>query len=281
MRAWHLAGLLLAVFMTASEPGAAQAADCAAVRQGEVSLVQDAACAGLKLMSRKRDDPRPNVVIAATWLEFVAPGNAGEWRYNDSIRKQVARISFDRPIDIPPERRSEERFIVESFYRSERLISARYVSTVCCGMRGNPIYSSINVDSERWTLLSPDDLVHPGAAANLCWQQFGGAERRGADFAAAYPRERPWSDDDFDHSRLVPAKLDMFGPVVINTQPSRERTQRIFIAAVKDGGRWSLTGRGASIDFGDLLGVEAGHFACTLRNDELQAMAQRGVSFPP
>lgn len=262
-------------------PGLAEAADCVAVRQGEVSLVQDARCDGLKLMSRKRDDPRPNIEVGATWVEYAAPGNPGEWRYNDWIGKQIATFNFDKPINLSPDLTSQDRFTINSFYRSDRLISARYGRWVCCGAHGDTIYSSINVDIERWTLLAPDDLVHPGAAANSCWQQFADRKNKGDAFAKAFPRARPWSDDDFDHHQIGPVMRYMIGPVIADPKPSKERTSRIFVSVVKDQGRWSFTDQGALIDFGELLGFPSGPFFCTFQNAELRAMGQRGIAFPP
>jgi hypothetical protein len=262
-------------------PTAGQAADCVSVRQGDVSLAQDAACGNLRVAVRKRDDPRPNIDIAATWIEFTVPGNAGEWRYNDWIRKQVATLNFDKPINLTPDLKSEDRLVVDSLYRSERLISARYARWVCCGSHGDTIYSSVNVDIERWTLLAPDDLVDRAAAANFCWRQFGDLKKRGDAFAKAYPRERPWTEDDFDGRQIGPIMRDMIGPVVINPQPSRDRSQRIFTSVVKDQGRWSFTGQGALIDFGELLGFAPGPFFCTFQNADLKEMARPGAAFPP
>ena len=122
-------GVILAVLM----PGLAQAADCITVRQGDVAIVQEARCGDLKLMSRKRDDSRPNIDIAATWIEFTLPSSPGEWRYNEWVRRQIATLNFDRPIQLAPDHKSEDRFALDSFYRSDRLISVRYARRICCG----------------------------------------------------------------------------------------------------------------------------------------------------
>lgn len=269
--------LLLAVL----SPAAGQAADCVTIRHGDVSLLQDARCSGLKLVSRKRDDPRSNIDIGAIWAEFESAGNAGEWRYNDWVKKQVATLNFDRPISITPDLKSEDQFSIESLYRSERLISARYSRWICCGAHGATIYSSINVDNRRWTLLALDDLIDRGAAANFCWRQFGRQKENGEDFTKAYPRERPWVENDFDSPRIGPTTRDMIGPVVVSSQPSKDRTQRIFISVIKNEGRWSFTRQGAVVDFGELLGYASGPFACLFQNEDLNASARPGASFPP
>src|SRR4051812_24331557 len=186
-------GVILAVLM----PGLAEAADCITVRQGDVTVVRDARCGDLKLMSRKRDDSRPNIDVAATWIEFAQPSSPGEWRYNEWVRGQIATLNFDKPIQLAPDRKSEDRFAIDSFYRSDRLISVRYARRMCCGGHDDTIYGSVNVDIARWTLFSPDDLVSLGAAANACWRQFGDDSQRGDAFTQVYPLERPWTDRDF------------------------------------------------------------------------------------
>jgi hypothetical protein len=276
-----LAAVLLAVFL----PAAAQATDCVTVSQDDVAIVDvaivgDAGCGALRLVSRQRDEP--SVEIGATWLEFVAPASPGEWRYNDWIHRQVASINFDKPIKSVPDKRREDRFTIRSFYRSDRLISARYGRWLCCGGKaGDTIYGSVNVDIERWTLLSPDDLVSLGAAANLCWRQFGDASKRGAAFAQAYPIERLWDDRDFEFRRVGHVMRDIIGPVVVNPVASTERTKSLFVAVLRDQSRWSFSEHGALVDFGQLLGVAEGGFACNFDNTEMRAIARAGVAIPP
>lgn len=276
-----LAAILFAVLL----PAAAQATDCITVRHDDgaivdVAIVRDAGCGELKLLSRQRDEP--SVEIGATWLEFVTPAGPSEWRYNDWIHRQVASINFDKPIKSVPDKRREDRFTIRSFYRSDRLISARYGRWTCCGGNaGETIYGSVNVDIERWTLLSPDDLVRLGAAANLCWQQFGDDRKRGAAFAQAYPIERLWTDGDFEFRRLGHVMRDIIGPVVVNPVVSKERTKSLFVAVLQDQSRWSFSDRGALVDFGLLLGLGEGGFACSFANDDLRMMAKAGVAIPP
>ena len=276
---------LAAMLLTILVPGAllsvgAQATDCVMVHQEDVAIAKEAGCGSLRLMSRQRDEP--SAEIGATWLEFVEPAGPGEWRYNDWIQRQVASINFDRPIKSVPDKRREDRFTIRSFYRSERLISARYGRWLCCGGNaGDTIYGSVNIDIARWTLLSPDDLVRLGAAANLCWQQFGDDGKRGAAFGQAYPIERLWADSDFEIRRVGHVMRDIIGPVVVNPVVSKERTRNLFVAVLRDQSRWSFSEHGALVDFGQLLGFAEGGFACRFATDDLRAMAQAGVAIPP
>jgi hypothetical protein len=275
--------LLLGALLLVCAPALAEAADCMAVRQDHVSLVEGADCVGIELKQRKPDDPQANVDVAATWIEFVQPAGPGEWRYNDWIREQLAELNLGKPLTPTPGQRREDRFTVRSFYRSDRLISARYGRWVrAAGAKtGATIYSSINVALTHWTLLTPDDLVSLGGAANACWRQFGADERHGEAFTRAYPRERPWVDRDFEIRRIGPYMRDMIGPVLINPKVSTERTQRIFVGTLQDQSRWSFSEHGALVDFGGLLGVESGLFTCSFSHADLQAIAHDGVALPP
>jgi len=257
------------------------AADCLASRLSEISIVPVPACDGLEIKSRKRDDPPSNADVSATWVEFTEPRNPGEWRYNDWIRKQVATLNFDRPIKSPADQQSEDRFGMATLYRSPRLISARYARWVCCGVRGDTLYGSVNVDLARWSLLAPDRLVSLGAAANSCWRQFADERRRGEAFAKAFPTARHWRDDDFEHRQIGRVMRDMIGPVVVNPTPSTDRTERIFVATLSDQSRWSFTEQGALVDFGELLDFAEGPFFCETQNADLRQMARPGASIPP
>ena len=263
-------------------PTAVQAADCIAVHDGQPVLLQDAACKGLELRSRRGEDVRRNVEVSASWVEYAVPASPEEWRYNAWIAKRLAVLDFDNAKAGAAVGFRENRLAVQSFYRSERLISARYGRSTCCGTRQvGTTYSSISIDSERWTLLSPDDLVSLGKVADACRQQFAGDEARGADFVRVYPLERALADGDFYSRRIGPVVLDLIGSVIIPANPSEDRTRRVFIAVLKDQGRWSFSEHGALIEFGQLLGIDAGPFTCTLPNDALRTMAARGAAFPP
>lgn len=242
-----LVGLVLAVSM----PGWAHAADCIAVRNGEVSIDREAGCGDLKLISREVGTP------AATWAEFARPDGPAEWRYNDWVRHEVAA-------------RKADRFAIESLYRSDRLISARY-----------SFGDSVNVDATRWTLFSPDDLVSLGAAANACWRQFSGKKKRGAAFAEAWPTGRPWVDSDF-HIGLWPEVMrEIIGSEVLDPVPSTGRTLRVFVWVLRDQARWTFSNAGAEVDFGDLLGKKSGPFSCAFANADLKAVARPGAAVPP
>lgn len=247
MKVRGLVGFLFVVLC----PGLAHAADCIAVRQGEVAIRQDAGCGDLKLLSRADDAP------AATWAEFAKPDGPAEWRYNDWVRREVA----ERPGD---------KFAIESLYRSDRLISARF-----------SFHDSVNVDATRWTLFSPDDLVSLGAAANACWRQFAGGGKRGDGFADAWPTERPWVDRDFDVSLWPEVMREMIGAEVLDLVPSTGRTLRVFVGVLRDQARWTFSDAGARVDFGDLLGKTAGPFSCAFANADLKAIAKPGAAVPP
>jgi len=247
MKVRGLVGFLFVVLC----PGFAHAADCIAVRQGEVAIRQDAGCGDLKLLSRADDAP------AATWAEFAKPDGPAEWRYNDWVRREVA----ERPGD---------KFAIESLYRSDRLISARF-----------SFHDSVNVDATRWTLFSPDDLVSLGAAANACWRQFANDRKRGAAFATDWATERPWVDRDFDFSLWPEVMREMIGAEVLDPVPSTGRTLRVFVGVLRDQARWTFSDAGARVDFGDLLGKETGPFSCSFANADLKAIARPGAAVPP
>jgi hypothetical protein len=247
MRVRGLVGFLLAVLC----PGFAHAADCIAVRQGEVSISHDAGCGDLKLLSRADGAP------AATWAEFARPEGPAEWRYNDWVRREVA----ERPGD---------KFVIESLYRSDRLISARF-----------SFHDSVNVDATRWTLFSPDDLVSLGAAANVCWRQFADGKTGGAAFTKDWPSERPWVDRDFDFSLWPEVMREIIGSEILDPVPSTGRTLRVFVWVLRDQARWTFSDAGARVDFGDLLGKKSGPFSCSFANADLKAIARPGAAVPP
>jgi hypothetical protein len=242
-----LVGLLLVVLC----PGFCEAADCVAIRHGDVAISRTAACDGLRLLSRRSG------ARLATWIEFVEPASAAEWRYNEWIHRQLAA-------------RRADAFAVESLYRSDRLISARY-----------SFGGSVNVDAARWTLFSPDDVVSLGAAANTCWGWFAGDKMRGPEFARAFPRERPWIDGDFGHRPFGPVMREIIGPDVIDPEPSAGRTRRLFVAVLRDQARWSFSDAGARVDFGALLGKASQPFSCSFAIADLTAIARPGAAVPP
>jgi hypothetical protein len=246
MKLRGLVGFLLVVLC----PGLAEAADCIAVRQGDVALAREAGCGDLKLVSREDGEQ------GTTWAEFTRPDGPAEWRYNDWVRRQVAL--------------RDPGFAIQSLYRSDRLISAHF-----------SFGWSVNVDATRWTLFSPDDLVSLGAAANSCWQQFAHDKTHGAAFARNWSTERPWVDGDFRFSRFHETMREIIGPEVMDPVPSPGRTLRVFVWVMRDQARWTFSDTGAEIDFGDLLGKKAERFSCSLANVDLEAIAKAGVAVPP
>ena len=239
---------LLGFLLVVLSPGLARAADCIAVRQSDVSIVRDAGCGELKVLSRE------GAKLATTWIEFAQPGNPAEWRYNEWIRAQATV----RP----------DGFGITSLYRSDRLVSAHY-----------SFGRSVNVDATRWTLFSPDDLVSLGAAANACWRQF--ADESGEAFTRAWATERPWVDKDFAFHRFPPVMREIIGRDVIDPEPSTGRTLRVFIWVMRDQARWTFNDTGAQVDFGELLGKKAGSFSCSFANADLKAIARPGAAVPP
>jgi hypothetical protein len=244
-----LRGLVSFLFVVLC-PGLADAADCIAVRQGDVTLAREAGCGDLKLMSREGGEQ------ATTWAEFGRPDGPAEWRYNDWVRRQVAL--------------RDGGFAIQSLYRSDRLISARY-----------SFGWSFNVDATRWTLFTPDDMVSLGAAADSCWQQFAHDETRGAAFVQDWATERRWVDSDFRFRRFPDTMREIIGSEILDPVPSPGRTLRVFVWVMRDQARWTFSDTGAEIDFGDLLGKKVERFSCSLANADLKAIAKPGAAVPP
>ena len=96
-----------------------------------------------------------------------------------------------------------------------------------------------------------------------------------------WPLQRPWLDRDFEIRRIGHVMRELIGPVVVDPHPSKERTRRLFVAVLKDQARWSFGDRGATVDFGELLGYAAGPFFCKFANAELKAIAHPGAAIPP
>jgi hypothetical protein len=271
--------VLLGVALAVSMPSLAHGADCITVQETRLAIAGDATCGGLKLKSGTRSGLRADDRIDATWVEYASPGGPGEWRYNDWVQRQLANLDADRPAPAAGEQRREDHWTIQSLYRSDQLISARYLRHACCG--GGRSFSSINVALLRWTLFSPDELVGLAAAAEACWGQFGDDASRGAAFAAAWPVGGAWRERDFEARAFGRQMREIIGPLVIDRVASTGRTRRLFVQVLRDQSRWSIASAGATIDFGDLMGRAGGSYACTLANRELQAMARPGAVIPP
>jgi len=290
MRFRHVACVLLSVGLFAMLPEA-HAADCVSERVdydkwgheiAALSLSADAdarlVCGSLGIRVRSRNDPRLNVNVFATYLEFEDPQVPGERRYNEWIGGVVATMDFDRPIVLLENDKVEDVLVLASLYRSGRLISAAYDRWLCCSTPGMSAGGSINIDVASGTLVSPRDLFDLSAVANQCWQQFATlsrpTDRQGDLFRQDYPMGRPFSDKDFEDDAANPPVRGPFGPSV-------ERTVRLFHVTLKRSSNWTFTERGAAIEFGMLLGYTGAGFDCVLDNAGLKPMAQPGVSVPP
>jgi len=271
--------VLLGVVLALSTPALAHAADCITVHHDKVAIAAGSSCGALKLKSGTRSGLRPGDTIDATWVEYISPSGPGEWRYNDWVQKQLAHLDADRPAPAASERPRADHWAIQSLYRSERLISARYMRQACCD--GAAAFTSVNVDLGRWTLFSPDEVVSLAATAQACWRQFGDDVARGAAFAAAWPAGPAWRERDFAAHPFGRQMREIIGSLVIDRVPSAGRTRRLFVQVLQDQSRWSFTAAGATIDFGELMGRVAGAQVCTLANDKLQALAHPGVVLPP
>lgn len=243
-----------------------------------LSLVEDAdarqVCGSLGIRVRARDDPRLNVNVFATYPEFDKPGDAAEKRYNEWISGVVATMDFDRPIILSENEKVEDVLVLDSLYRSKRLISAAYGRWLCCGAHGISAGGSINIDAASGMLVSPQHLFSLPAVANQCWQQFttlrGPIDGQGDLFRQDYPMDRPFSGKDFESDPV-------HGPL----EPSVEKTVRLFHATLKRSSNWAFTEQGATIGFGLLLGYVGATFDCGLDNAALKPMALPGVAVPP
>ncbi|SEO35589.1 hypothetical protein SAMN02990966_01769 [Rhodospirillales bacterium URHD0017] len=237
-----------------------------------------ATCGRLVSRARVRDDARGNVNVSATYLEFDDPRDAAEKRYNEWIGGVVATMDFDRPIALSANEKIDDVLILESLYRSRRLISAAYSRWLCCGAHGMSAGGSINIDAASGMLVSPQTLVSLPAVANECWRQFaalpGPLDGQGNLFKQDYPMERPFSDRDFEGD---PSNPPVRGPVA----PSVDKTVRLFHSTLKRSSNWTFADRGAGVGFGMLLGYVGADFDCILDNAALKQVAQPGVSIPP
>jgi hypothetical protein len=225
---------------------------------------------------RARDDPRANVNVSATYLEFDNPRTAAEKRFNEWIGSVVATMDFDRPLVLLENEKAEDILVLESIYRSGRLISAAYSRWLCCGAHGTTVSGSINIDVASGAVVSPQELFSLPAVANHCWQQFaalpGPMDGQGDLFKQDYPMDRSFSVGDFEGGNP-----SVSGPL----KPSVDKTVRLFHATLKRSSNWTITDRGTAVGFGELLGYVGAAFDCTIDNAALKPMAQPGVTVPP
>ena len=257
-------------------PTTSRAMDCVVVRDdydsaGQpiigVTLAQSAQakalCGSLKVVTRTRNDPRPNVRVSTTYLEFENPLTKGERLYNELIGKAVGQLSLSGKID-DPAFKHEHILDIHSFYRSPRLLSAQYLIWLCCGAHGFASSIAVNIDMERNAVLVPADLFRVGAVANFCWRQFNALDGQGT-FARQLPLDKEFTDSDFERPRSA----------------SEPRTLRAFSETLTNPGSWSFTDSKIEIWFGYLLGYAPGPMVCSMDNAELRRMTRDGVNAPP
>ncbi len=237
-----------------------------------------ATCGRLVARVRARADPRTNVNVSATYLEFDDPDDAAEKRYNEWIRDVVATMDFERPITLFENEKVEDVLILASLYRSKRLISAAYDRWLCCGAHGMSVGGSINIDTASGMRVLPQDLFGLPAVANQCWRQFATLsdpiKGQGDLFKQDYPMDRPFSDSDFEGDPSSPSVRGLLNPSV-------EKTVRLFHSTLRRSSNWTFTDRGATVGFGALLRYVGADFYCFLDNATLMAMARPGVGVPP
>lgn len=253
-----------------------------------------ALCGSLRAVNRRRDDPNPDVVVAASYVEFEAPRNAAERTYNEWIRKLIGQMPFEGSLEgragggSTPVR---EYIFSGDLRRSQRLLSATYGAWICCGAHGYGQTWRLNIDGETGKAVSLGDFLHLGTVGNHCWQQLSGVDfqDRGKRFAEFYRRLRLFTDEDFGTDpKTLPheqSPLQVFAGEAVYAWaaglPSDRRAIEAFARALRGTQHWSFTDKVLWIDFGELLGYGDANFACEIANDALSPMARAGVALPP
>jgi len=264
----------------------------------EVSVAEDAEakalCGSLRAVNRRRDDPNPDVVVSASYVEFEVPRNAAERAYNEWIRKLIGQVPFEGPLE---GRAGGGSTLVREYIfggdvrRSRQLLSATYGAWICCGAHGYGQTWRLNIDAETGHPAALGDFVHLGAVGNYCWQQFSkmGDQNRGKRFAEIYSRRNPFTDEDFGTDpKTLPheqSPLQVFAGEAVYAWaaglPSDKRAIEAFARALRGTQHWSFTDKVLWIDFGELLGYGDANFVCEIANDALRPMARAGVALPP
>ncbi len=254
-----------------TEPRGAQAADC--VKGGNILEASAAICGSLKIVDRRRDDPRPNIDISATYAEFDPARNAAEHRYNEWVRQRPGKMNFTGSLEIPPYSTNVADTMAASLYRSKRLLSASISGWVCCGAHGFHWDDTLNIDTETGRDIALGDLVRLTPVANFCWQQFSSAKRMGqkqsAAFVERYPLDEPFADSDL--------AIDLKA-IAANRQWT---TKEVLVGPLLGSTGWNASQNGLVIYYGELVGYWAGHFNCVVTSDELREFVKPGVSIPP
>jgi hypothetical protein len=246
---------LLLAFALSFVPLASRAADCATVkddydewgRRGAYVSIIGEDCGSLKVISRRRDDPRHDtkVDIFASYAVFDPPKSMGERRYNGWVSGRAAKMNFDKPIDL-----SDGNNVADTMagfvYRSTRLLSASIGGWICCGAHGFSWSMSLNIDPATGNDVKIDDLIDTRAALNVCWERF--------------------------------SKLD--GPLPDQGKLFSEQYPRAGFVNTRMTNNWTVSDAGLSLDFGYLLAYIGAEFSCLIAAEELRPFLRPGISLP-
>jgi hypothetical protein len=235
--------LLLALVLLIA-PVSSRAADCN--RSEPLSIIGNA-CGSLKIIDRRRDDPRPQVNIHATYVVFDPATSVAERCYNEWVTRQADSLNFFGPIDTPTS--SDVTHTLAGYlYRSPKLLSATVGGWICCGAHGTVWGDTLNIDPETGRDVQLSELVEIEPVTNFCWEQFAQLtspmEDQGKIFSQRYPREA-------------------------------------FVGVMQRSGGWSVGEYGLSVYFGYMLGHVGAEFACIIKTEDLARFVRPGVSVPP
>lgn len=249
MKFRYLAILMAALVLTTS--AAARAADCVEVREVYDAegrqvfelMLADRSCGPLRIVERRREDPRLEVNIFATYPVFDPARDDAERRYNDWAGRLPERMNFTKPLEVAG---ANVDTMAGTLYRSPRLLSAHAGGWTCCGAHGMSWARSLNLDVHTGRDVWLGDLVDIARVADRCWQEFSQLEApipgQGMLFMQSYPRAR------FD--------------------------------ALLESVVWAVTLRGLHLDFDYLLGFIGAEFVCSIPTADLPQFAKPGVAVP-
>ncbi len=239
---------LLLTFAVLLLPLTAHAADCVKVGKGADALgrpsenasIIGSGCGALKVVDRRRNDPRKGVNIYATYAAFDPAKSAAEQKYNDWIGQLSATMAFSGDVDLTPAGNHDE-MLSAVFYRSPHLLSAATRQWVCCGAHGSAGSNTLNIDAVTGKAVRLDELVDVVAVATFCWQHL----ERGGRSASGFEGNPPDS----------------------------------FVDSLRSSA-WSVRDAGLLFDFGYMQGYADGYFTCEIETRELRRFTRRGVSVP-
>jgi hypothetical protein len=226
----------------------AHAADCVKVvkkpdalgRLSEYASIIGSGCGALKVVDRRRNDPRKGVNIYATYAVFDPSKDAAEGKYNDWIGRFSATMTFSGDVDLTPADNHDETMSAV-LYRSPRLLSAATRQWGCCGAHGSAWSNTLNIDAATGKAVRLDELVDVVAVATFCWQHLERGERSASGFEGDPP------DSFVDKLRS---------------------------------GAWSVREAGLLFDFGFMQGYADGYFTCQIETKDLRRVVKRSVSVP-